>query len=106
MMVNAGARWSAHWDKGKQVDIGILDFSKAKQVPANPHLGLLIAEDLKWKEHINNTCKKVSSTIMIDPYSIIDLTRAIYAVLLHSLGQCCRFLLRNPSVELAFLQKL
>ena len=51
------------FDKGKQVDIGILDFSKAKQVPANPHLGLLIAEDLKWKEHINNTCKKVSSTI-------------------------------------------
>jgi hypothetical protein len=43
---------------------------------------------------------------MIDPYSIIDLTRAIYAVLLHSLGQCCRFLLRNPSVELAFLQVL
>jgi len=39
---------------------------------------------------------------MIDPYSIIDLTRAIYAVLLHSLGQCCKFLLRNPSVELVF----
>jgi hypothetical protein len=39
---------------------------------------------------------------MIDPYSIIHLTRAIYAVVLHSLGQCCRFLLRNPSVELAF----
>ena len=37
---------------------------------------------------------------MIDPYSIIDLTRAktnVYTVLLHSLGQCCRFLLRNPS---------
>ena len=43
---------------------------------------------------------------MIDPYSINDLTRAIYAVLLHSLGQCCRFLLRNPSVELAFSQVL
>ena len=43
---------------------------------------------------------------MIDPYSIIDLTRAIYAVLLHSLGQCCRFLQRNSSVELAFLQVL
>ena len=43
---------------------------------------------------------------MTDPYSITDLTRAIYAVLLHSLGQCCRYLLRNPSVELAFLQVL
>jgi hypothetical protein len=41
---------------------------------------------------------------MIDPYSIIVLTRAIYAVLLHYLGQCCRFLLRNPSVELAFFR--
>ena len=39
---------------------------------------------------------------MTNPYSIIDLTRAIYAVLLHSLGQCCRFLPRNPSVELVF----
>jgi len=43
---------------------------------------------------------------MIDPYSIFDLTRAIYAVFLHSLGQCYRFLLRNPSVELASLQVL
>jgi hypothetical protein len=32
------------------------------QVPSNPYLGLQIAEDLKWKEHINNTCKKASST--------------------------------------------
>jgi hypothetical protein len=43
---------------------------------------------------------------MTDSYFIIDLTIAIYAVLLHSLGQCCRFLPRNPSVELAFLQVL
>jgi hypothetical protein len=43
---------------------------------------------------------------MTDPYSIINLTRAIYAVILHSLGHCCRFLLRNPSVELAILQVL
>ena len=43
---------------------------------------------------------------MTNPYSIIDLTRAIYAVLLHSLGQSYRFFLRNPSVELAFLQVL
>jgi hypothetical protein len=33
-----------------------------EQVPSNPYLGLQIAEDLKWKEHINNTCKKASST--------------------------------------------
>jgi hypothetical protein len=29
-----------------------------EQVPSNPYLGLQIAEDLKWKEDINNTCKK------------------------------------------------
>ena len=27
------------------------------------YLGLQIAEDLNWKEHINNTCKKDSSTL-------------------------------------------
>jgi hypothetical protein len=26
-----------------------------EQVPSNPYLGLQIAENLKWKEHINNT---------------------------------------------------
>jgi hypothetical protein len=34
-----------------------------EQVPSNPYLGLQIAEDLKWKEDINNTCKKTSSTL-------------------------------------------
>ena len=34
-----------------------------EQVPSNPYLGLQIAEDFKWKEHINNTCKKASSTL-------------------------------------------
>ena len=34
-----------------------------EQVLSNPYLGLQIAEDLKWKEHINNTCKRVSSTL-------------------------------------------
>ena len=34
-----------------------------EQVPSNPYLGQQIAEDLKWKEHINNTCKKASSTL-------------------------------------------
>jgi hypothetical protein len=33
---------------------------------------------------------------------MIDLTRAMYAVFLHSLGQCCKFLRRKPSVEFAF----
>ena len=37
-----------------------------EQVPSNPYvligLHVQIAEDLKWKEHINNTCKKASST--------------------------------------------
>ena len=27
------------------------------------YLGLQIVEDFKWKEHINNTCKKASSTL-------------------------------------------
>ena len=27
------------------------------------YLGLHIAEDFKWKEHINNTCKQASSTL-------------------------------------------
>jgi hypothetical protein len=31
-----------------------------EQVPSNPYLGLQIAEDIKWKEDINNTCKKKS----------------------------------------------
>jgi hypothetical protein len=34
-----------------------------EQVPSNPYLGLQIAEDLKWKEHIHNTCRKASSTL-------------------------------------------
>jgi hypothetical protein len=34
-----------------------------EQVPSNPFLGLQIVGDLKWKEHINNTCKKTSSTL-------------------------------------------
>jgi hypothetical protein len=37
-----------------------------EQVPSNPYLQIglhvQIAEDLKWKEHINNTRKKASST--------------------------------------------
>ena len=40
----------------------ILNNQILEQVPSNPCLGLQIAEDLKWEEHINNTCKKASST--------------------------------------------
>lgn len=48
-----------------------------------------------------SVCVYVSK--IIGPYSIIDLYGAIYAVLRYSLGQCCRFLLRKQSVELALL---
>ena len=34
-----------------------------EQVPSNPYIGLQIAEDFKWKKHINNTCKIASSTL-------------------------------------------
>ncbi len=37
------------------------------------------------------------------PYSIVDRTNDICAVFLESFGQKRRFLLRKPSVELAFL---
>ena len=40
---------------------------------------------------------------MVDPYSRVDLTSAIYAVLRHWRGQRFKFLLTNPKVELAFL---
>jgi hypothetical protein len=50
--------------------------------------------------------KNVIWSQMIAPYSIIDRTSAMKAVFLHSLGQCCKFLLRKPKVELAFLVTL
>lgn len=34
-----------------------------KDVVNNPYLGLAISNDLKWTNHINNICKKASSTI-------------------------------------------
>ena len=34
-----------------------------EQVTSNPYLGLQIAEDLKWKENINNISKKANSTL-------------------------------------------
>ena len=36
----------------------ILNNQILEQVLSNPYLGLQIAEDLKWKEHIHNFCKK------------------------------------------------
>jgi hypothetical protein len=37
---------------------------------------------------------------------MVDLTKEMYAVFLQSLGQYLRFLLRKPSVELAYLVTL
>ena len=34
-----------------------------KQVQDNPYLGLTISDNLKWKTHLNNICKKASSTL-------------------------------------------
>ena len=34
-----------------------------KQVQDNPFLGLTISDNLKWKTHINNICKKANSTL-------------------------------------------
>ena len=34
-----------------------------QEVPANPYLGVMISNDLKWNTHINNVCKKASSTL-------------------------------------------
>jgi len=41
---------------------------------------------------------------MAAPYSRLDLTKAKYAFFLVVSGQCCRFLLMNPNLELALLQ--
>ncbi|KAK3097708.1 hypothetical protein FSP39_012355 [Pinctada imbricata] len=34
-----------------------------QEVQDNPYLGLQISNDLKWNTHINNVCKKASSTL-------------------------------------------
>jgi len=34
-----------------------------QEVPHNPYLGVMISNDLKWNTHINNVCKKASSTL-------------------------------------------
>ena len=34
-----------------------------KQVQDNPYLGLTISDNLKWRTHINNICKKANSTL-------------------------------------------
>jgi hypothetical protein len=34
-----------------------------KEVENNPYLGLSTSNDLKWTNHINNICKKASSTV-------------------------------------------
>ena len=34
-----------------------------QQVQNNPYLGITLSEDLKWKTHINNICKRANSTL-------------------------------------------
>ena len=34
-----------------------------KQVDTNPYLGIMLSSDMKWTTHINNICKKASSTL-------------------------------------------
>ena len=34
-----------------------------KQVQDNPYLGLTISDNLKWKTHMDNICKKANSTL-------------------------------------------
>ena len=34
-----------------------------KQVRDNPYLGITISDNLKWRTHINNICKKANSTL-------------------------------------------
>lgn len=40
-----------------------LDTTILKDGDNNPYLGLSISNDLKWTNHINNICKKASSTV-------------------------------------------
>ena len=40
-----------------------LDNTILQQVSSNPYLGLTILEDLTWKTHINNICKKANSAL-------------------------------------------
>jgi hypothetical protein len=49
--------------EGKEPPLLYIKQQILEQVPSNPYIGLQIAEDLKWKEHINNTCTKASSTL-------------------------------------------
>ena len=34
-----------------------------KQVNTNPYLGIMLSQDMKWTTHINNICRKASSTL-------------------------------------------
>ena len=34
-----------------------------KQVDTNPYLGIMLSSDMKWTTHINNICRKASSTL-------------------------------------------
>jgi hypothetical protein len=49
--------------KSKSSHFYQLDNTILKEVPANPYLGVMISNDLKWNVHINNICNKASSTL-------------------------------------------
>ena len=59
-----------------------------KEVPANPYLGVMISNDLKWNVHINNICNKASSTLGFVRRNIqncpIQTRRAAYLTLVRS----------------------
>ena len=40
-----------------------LDSTILQQVNTNPYLGLTLSEDLTWKTHISNICKKANSSL-------------------------------------------
>ena len=57
-------------------------------MPANPYLGVMISNDLKWNVHINNICNKASSTLGFVRRNIqncpIQTRRAAYLTLVRS----------------------
>ena len=59
-----------------------------KEVPTNPYLGVMISNDLKWNTHINNICRKASSTLGFVrrnlQYSPAQTRRAAYISLVRS----------------------
>ena len=65
-----------------------LDNTILQEVPANPYLGVMISNDLKWNIHINNVCKKASSTLGFVRRNVqhcpVQTRRAAYLALVRS----------------------